>query len=291
MENCMNFWKKLSNVDPPPEKLAHLQRSWDTPIVQKMFNSLLKKFENNMMETARLKGVANKFSGLWINALPSSNLGQLLSNENISTSIALRLGGAIIKEHVCICGQVADEKGHHGLRCKFSKGRFERHRNLNEIIKRSLGSAGFSSNLEPSGLSRDDGKRADGITLSPWSRGRPLVWDITVVDPLCTSYLNSSSIEPTSASNNAELKKISKYQNLGDNYIFVPIGFDTLGGFGNHSKSIIKRIGKEIENKTGETKSSLFLKEKISIEIQRTNSICMLGTLSPKDTLIEFNYL
>jgi hypothetical protein len=28
-------------------------------------------------------------------------------------------------------------------------------------------------------LSRDDGKRPDGMTLVPWIKGQPLVWDVT----------------------------------------------------------------------------------------------------------------
>jgi hypothetical protein len=38
-----------------------------------------------------------------------------------------------------------------------------------------------NSTLEPNGLSRDDGKRPDGMTLVPWIKGQPLVWDVTVV--------------------------------------------------------------------------------------------------------------
>jgi hypothetical protein len=41
-----------------------------------------------------------------------------------------------------------------------------------------------NSTLEPNGLSRDDGKRPDGMILVPWIKGQPLVWDVTVVDTL-----------------------------------------------------------------------------------------------------------
>jgi hypothetical protein len=46
-----------------------------------------------------------------------------------------------------------------------------------------------NSTLEPNGLSRDDAKRPDGMTLVPWIKGRPLVWDVTVVDILADSYV------------------------------------------------------------------------------------------------------
>jgi hypothetical protein len=44
-------------------------------------------------------------------------------------------------------------------------------------INRSLTSIHVNSTLEPNGLSRDDGKRPDGMTLVPWIKGQPLVWD------------------------------------------------------------------------------------------------------------------
>jgi hypothetical protein len=42
-------------------------------------------------------------------------------------------------------------------------------------------------------LSRDDGKRPDGMTLVPWIKGQPLVWDVTVVDTLADSYVLKTS--------------------------------------------------------------------------------------------------
>jgi hypothetical protein len=51
-----------------------------------------------------------------------------------------------------------------------------------------------NSTLEPNGLSRDDGKRPDGMTLVPWIKGQPLVWDVTVVDTLADSYVLKTSV-------------------------------------------------------------------------------------------------
>ena len=35
---------------------------------------------------------------------------------------------------------------------------------------------------EPVCLTLQDGKRPDGTTILPWSRGKPLAWDVTVPD-------------------------------------------------------------------------------------------------------------
>jgi len=42
---------------------------------------------------------------------------------------------------------------------------------------------------EPVGLMRQDGKRPDGTTILPWSRGGPLAWDVTVPDTYADSHV------------------------------------------------------------------------------------------------------
>ena len=63
------------------------------------------------------------------------------------------------------------------------------------IIHRTLSSAGIPSRLEPPGLSRSDGKRPDGVTLAPWSLGRPLVWDATCPDTFVPSHRGSCHLK------------------------------------------------------------------------------------------------
>ena len=67
-----------------------------------------------------------------------------------------------------------DSLGLHGLSCKLSAGRHPRHSALNDVVKRYLRSAGVPSVLEPVGVDRGDGKRPDGITVAPFSRGKSL---------------------------------------------------------------------------------------------------------------------
>jgi hypothetical protein len=77
-----------------------------------------------------------------------------------------------------------DEIGIHGLICSKNSGRFSRHTEINSIINRSLSSIHVNSTLEPNGLSRDNGKCPDGLTLVPQIKGQPLVWNVTIVDTL-----------------------------------------------------------------------------------------------------------
>ena len=37
-------------------------------------------------------------------------------------------------------------------------------------------------------LARSDGKRPNGITMTPWSCGRPLIWDVSRCDTFVETY-------------------------------------------------------------------------------------------------------
>jgi hypothetical protein len=147
---------------------------------------------NSPRDLARFKALQCRESGFWLHAIPS-NIGTLLDNTSFQVCIGLRLGCNLCTPHICKCNAKVDEIGTHGLSCFKISGRFSRHTEINAIINWSLTSIHVNSTLEPNGLSRDDGKRPDGMTLVPWIKGQPLVWDVTVVDTLTDSYVLKSS--------------------------------------------------------------------------------------------------
>ena len=125
------------------------------------------------------------------------------------------------------------------LSCRFSAGRLPRHSSLNDIIKHALSSAGFNAVLEPVGLDRGDGKRPDGMTVFPFSRGKCLIWDCTCVDSFSPSALSLTATEPGSASRSAEDRKNLKYEGLCDRYIFQVIAIETSCVFGRYTNVFI----------------------------------------------------
>ena len=74
--------------------------------------------------------------------------------------------------------------GLHGLSCRHSSARQQQHVELNDIIWRWIQWTQIPVSKQPAGLSRMDRKRLDRATLIPWSRGKPLAWDVTVLDTL-----------------------------------------------------------------------------------------------------------
>ena len=144
-----------------------------------------------------------------------------------------------------------DQLGTHGLSCKRSEGRHHRHSAVNDILHRALRSAQVPARLEPSGLTRSDGKRPDGVTLVPWRRGKPLVWDATCPDTLAFSYRANATAGAGEVAAMAEQKKLIKYDSLAPNYDIAPVAIESLGAIGPLSRALLKDLGRRIKESTG----------------------------------------
>lgn len=270
-------WKSLCPNDNVPQEETQ-QKQWDVPLVQKTFDILAQTFFSDR-DRARLLAVSQHESGQWLNAIPSKSIGTLLDNRTFRVALGLRLGAAICEPHRCSCGSDVDKYGIHGLSCQKSAGRFFRHSSLNDIVRRALNTINVPSVLEPVGLARDDGKRPDGMTLVPWERGRALVWDATCVDTLAPSHLSGTITKAGAAAEAAENAKRRKYEVLSDDYIFAPLGVETLGPWGPSTKSFLKKITPLLIDAAGDKRAGSFLAQRISLAIQRGNTASALGTL------------
>ncbi|XP_021959247.1 uncharacterized protein LOC110855135 [Folsomia candida] len=140
MAEGVQRWTDLDLTDLPLETVRGIQSAWERPILD---NTLSKLSELAVIpeDTARLRSLRDKYAGVWLNALPSPQLGTLLPNETFRVAIALRLGCDICEPHKCPCGAQVTSRGYHGLSCRRSKGRWSRHEAANDVIARALRSA------------------------------------------------------------------------------------------------------------------------------------------------------
>lgn len=131
---------------------------------------------------------------------------------------------------------------------------------------------------EPSGLLRIDGKRPDGATLIPWSAGRYMAWDTTVVHTCAASYLSQTAISAGSAAEQAAIRKTAKYALLPATHVFVPIAFETLGPVNAEGAEFLSELGRRISSVSGDQRETNFLLQRLSICVQRHNAIAFRGT-------------
>ncbi|KAJ4447838.1 hypothetical protein ANN_09846 [Periplaneta americana] len=160
-----------------------------------------------------------------------------------------------------------------------------KHSTINDIIKRALTSSGIPAILEPTGINRTDGKRPDGLTLVPWSRGKSLMWDTTCVDTLAPYHLLSTSKIASSAAESAVHNERHKYVHLVDNYIFIVFAVQTLGSWCKEAKDLVSEIGRSLVTVTGDPHCTNYLRQRIGIAIQRGNAASILGTFPDANSL------
>ena len=293
-----------------PEESRHLQKSWSDIYFKAKAEGL--KDGLNQHRLACLSTASQPHSGDWLKAIPVASLGTALDGESVRVGIAVRLGLRICERHTCRCGVLIDEFGLHPLSCRLSAGRIPRHSALNDVIKRTLDSAGLHSILEPIGLDRGDGKRPDGVTVFPFSNGKPVAWDATCCDSFAASSIVSSATSPGSVARAAEDRKAAKYANLCDRFIFRPVAVETSrvigpqsllsqdrkaakyanlcdrfifrpvavetsGVIGPQSLLFLRQLGLRLARKSGDLRESAWLFQRISISIVRGNGYCIQG--------------
>jgi hypothetical protein len=282
MEELIEKWKEKSQMSIPEGDGSSRQSNWDGPLVEREMLSLHSRYDDPYHK-ARLGATAAAHSGDWLLALPLTSCGLRMDDESIRIAVCLRLGATVCEPHACPCGALVTADGSHGLSCGLGPGRIARHAVLNDLVSRSLTRAGVPNIKEPPGLSRTDGKRPDGLTLIPWSKGRCLVWDVTVTDTVAPSYLHSTAITAGAAAEQAATRKDAKYSQLLAVYHFVPIAFETLGPINTTGLEFIKQLGRRLTLASGDKRETSYLFQRLSVVIQRFNAIAFRGSFVQED--------
>ena len=99
------------------------------------------------------------------------------------------------------------------------------------------------------------------------------------MDTLCPSYILQTSANPGAAAKQAEHSKELKYKFLENRFIFVPVAIETLGVYSKKAERFISDLGERLRLATNDIRSLSFLKQRISIAIQRGNAASIIGTL------------
>jgi len=108
---------------------------------------------------------------------------------------------------------------------------------INDLIHRVQMQAEMPAVKELQGLSRDDGKRPDGLTLVPWQSRCRATWDVTVAHTLATSYAFQNVLQAGSAAAAASARKTTKYSTLSPTHVFTALyGMQTRSSNENYDR-------------------------------------------------------
>jgi hypothetical protein len=291
LSEAISTWKSQDNRLVEPHASSQLsQKGWDLPVARLVLADLVEDASDEFCKS-RLLAVSAPFAGAWLNAVPIPSLGLKLDDDSLRISVALRLGVEMTRPYTCICGARVEGRATHGLDCRKTNGRHGRHFAVNDILHRALQAAGVPSQLEPSGLSRDDGKRPDGATIIPFNKGKCLVWDFTFVNTVAASHVKSAASKAGNPSEAAEMKKRRKYASLGNHLNFTPVAIETLGPWGPEANAFVSEVGHRLSIATDEPRATGFLRQKISLAVQRGNAVCIKQSLPTGADFNEVFYI
>jgi len=219
----------------------------------------------------RIASCSSKKAGSWLNNIPSANLGLRLPSKHFQTACALRIGADLCTPHNCLnCGILVNSSGDHILKCKRSLHKSIRHNAINKLICQGFKSKNIPALLEPQNIVYADSKRPDGCTLAPQRNGKFIAWDVSIVHPFSTQFIEHALSSP--AVQQAEGHKERKYRNLSSDYQFVPIIFDIFGATGTQAQDLIHTLKPSV----GEN----FLWQNLSLTLQRENATIILAYMS-----------
>ena len=94
-------------------------------------------------------------AGDWLLAPPITSVGPRLGDEMIRIAVVYRFELRTCEPHTCSCGKYVDARGLHGLSCRRSSARQQRHAQLNDVIWRAIKRAQISVAKRTSGTVSD----------------------------------------------------------------------------------------------------------------------------------------
>ena len=120
---------------------------------------------------------------------------------------------------------------------------------------------------------RDDNRNRGGdIVIQQYEGGKDLYIDVTVVNPLCPTYIDAAQ-KPLGACKKRIDEKKTKYKNVIGNKWFEPMVVESLGGWSSNSYPIFKRIAERAAPRKNMTYSAALkdLSTKLSVSLQKSN--------------------
>ena len=176
-----------------------------------------------------------------------------------------------------------DAIGDHEVSCHCLGDMISCHDRIRNKIILACSGALLSPISEQNSLLADNNSRPGDIFLPVWKAGQPAALDVSVTSPLQSSLIINASEKSGFALSAAEDRKYEQYaQNCSEVGIqFIPLAFETFGGFSETVRKNLKRIATLTDNKNlqpaGLSVAFSRLSQSVSVTAIRGSAIMLLS--------------
>jgi hypothetical protein len=288
-----------TSLSPFKEHLPPLNNLFFSAKIQSILSSAIDKakFENlfnskdlSVRDKARLMGCSTKFASSWMTCPPNKKKGNFLDNQSLSLLLKYWFGLPIFaRNSKCHCGALLDKFGDHAIHCKKKGKIIKRHDHVRDVLFSFLQTASIPAKKEVVGYFAGKKSRVGDLVLPFGGTGldtnSECLYDISILSSLYNNRLTKSSeVRESTAELAVDLKlKARKADEKGiidtscGKRKFIPLGFESFGGFSNNSKKFIDFIAMEWSLKSGFDKAlaKQVIISKVAVAIQRGNSLCL----------------
>ena len=86
--------------------------------------------------------------------------------------------------------------------------------------------------------------------------------------------------EAGAAANHAATNKNTKYSQLSNTHVFVPVAIETRGTCHPQAVELVQEIGRRTANITSDARESTFVFQQLSVALQRGNAVSFQNTFT-----------
>jgi len=107
--------------------------------------------------------------------------------------------------------------------------------------------------------------------------------NVTVCTTVAASYVTAVSHTAGAVAEQAADRKCSKYTELSSTHEFQPVAVESHGPLSDATASFFEELGRKISDRSGELLEAQFLFRRVSMLVQRLNSIVFRETFLDED--------
>ena len=114
-----------------------------------------------------------------------------------------------------------------------------------------------------------------------WHHHSPLVERQAIsLGRYANAHVVNTAREAGGAANHAATNKNTKYSQLSNTHVFVPVAIETGNTWHHQAVELVQEIGRRTANVTGDVRESNFLFQQLSVALQRGNAVSFQNTFT-----------